>query len=29
LSLVLLPTCYTWVAGPTDVLPEEEEEVTE
>jgi cobalt-zinc-cadmium resistance protein CzcA len=29
LSLVLLPTFYTWVAGPTDVLPEEYEEITE
>jgi cobalt-zinc-cadmium resistance protein CzcA len=29
LSLVLLPTFYTWVAGPNDVLPEEAEEVTE
>lgn len=29
LSLVLLPTFYTWVARPTDVLPEEAEEVTE
>jgi cobalt-zinc-cadmium resistance protein CzcA len=29
LSLVLLPTFYTWVARPTDVLPEEEEEITE
>ena len=25
LSLVLLPTSYTWVAGPGDVLPDEEE----
>ena len=29
LSLVLLPTFYTWVARPTDILPEEAEEVTE
>jgi heavy metal efflux system protein len=29
LSLVLLPTFYTWIAGPADVLPEEEEEITE
>jgi heavy metal efflux system protein len=29
LSLVLLPTFYTWIAGPHDVLPEEAEEVTE
>jgi cobalt-zinc-cadmium resistance protein CzcA len=29
LSLVLLPTFYTWVAGPNDVLPEEAEEATE
>jgi len=29
LSLVLLPTFYTWVAGPGDVLPEEFEEITE
>ena len=29
LSLVLLPTFYSWVAGPTDVLPVEEEEISE
>ena len=29
LSLVMLPTFYTWVAGPTDVLPVEEEEISE
>ena len=29
LSLLLLPAFYTWVAGPTDVLPIEEEEITE
>ena len=29
LSLVLLPVFYTWVAGPTDVLPEEEEGLSE
>ncbi len=29
LSLILLPTFYAWVAGPTDVLPPEEEHVTE
>jgi cobalt-zinc-cadmium resistance protein CzcA len=29
LTLVLLPTFYTWVAGPNDVLPVEEEEITE
>jgi cobalt-zinc-cadmium resistance protein CzcA len=29
LSLVLLPTLYTWVARPGDVLPPEEEEITE
>ncbi len=29
LSLVLLPTFYTWVARFTDVLPEEEEGLTE
>jgi heavy metal efflux system protein len=29
LSLVLLPTIYTWVARPTDVLPPEEEELSE
>jgi heavy metal efflux system protein len=29
LSLVLLPAFYEWMAGPTDVLPEEEEEITE
>jgi heavy metal efflux system protein len=29
LSLILLPTFYTWVAGPTDVLPPEEEHATE
>jgi cobalt-zinc-cadmium resistance protein CzcA len=29
LSLVLLPAFYAWLAGPSDVLPEEAEEVTE
>jgi cobalt-zinc-cadmium resistance protein CzcA len=29
LSLILLPTFYSWIAGPTDVLPPEEEHVTE
>lgn len=29
LSLILLPVFYTWIAGPDDVLPEEEEHVTE
>ena len=29
LSLVLLPAFYAWMAGPKDVLPEEEEAVTE
>jgi cobalt-zinc-cadmium resistance protein CzcA len=29
LSLVLLPTFYAWVARPTDVLPDEEEGVSE
>jgi heavy metal efflux system protein len=29
LSLVLLPTFYTWVAKPADVLPEEEEGLSE
>ena len=29
LSLVLLPVLYTALAGPTDVLPAEEEEITE
>ncbi len=29
LSLVLLPVFYTWLAGPNDVLPDEEEHVTE
>jgi cobalt-zinc-cadmium resistance protein CzcA len=29
LNLVLLPTFYTWIAGPHDVLPDEVEEVTE
>jgi cobalt-zinc-cadmium resistance protein CzcA len=29
LSLVLLPTFYTWVAKPMDVLPEEEEGLSE
>ena len=29
LSLVLLPTFYTWVARPGDVLPEEGEEAIE
>ena len=29
LSLVLLPAFYAWMAGPSDVLPEEEEAVTE
>jgi heavy metal efflux system protein len=29
LSLVLLPTVYTWAAAPGDVLPDEAEEVTE
>jgi len=29
LTLVLLPTFYTWVAGPNDVLPVDEEEITE
>jgi cobalt-zinc-cadmium resistance protein CzcA len=29
LSLILLPTVYTWVAAPGDVLPDESEEVTE
>jgi cobalt-zinc-cadmium resistance protein CzcA len=29
LSLILLPVFYTWIAGPKDVLPPEEEHVTE
>ena len=29
LSLVLLPTFYTWVAKPMDILPEEEEGLSE
>jgi cobalt-zinc-cadmium resistance protein CzcA len=29
LSLVLLPAFYAWMAGPNDVLPDEEEAVTE
>jgi cobalt-zinc-cadmium resistance protein CzcA len=29
ISLILLPTVYTWVAGPNDVLPEEAEEATD
>jgi cobalt-zinc-cadmium resistance protein CzcA len=29
LNLVLLPTFYTWIAGPNDVLPDETEEITE
>jgi cobalt-zinc-cadmium resistance protein CzcA len=29
LSLLLLPAFYEWMAGPKDVLPEEEEAVTE
>ena len=29
LSLVLLPVFYAWMAGPNDVLPLEEEDVTE
>jgi cobalt-zinc-cadmium resistance protein CzcA len=29
LSLILLPAFYAWIAGPTDVLPPEEEHVTE
>jgi cobalt-zinc-cadmium resistance protein CzcA len=29
LSLVLLPTFYSWIAGPDDVLPLEEEHATE
>ncbi len=29
LTLVILPTIYTWVARPTDVLPPDEEEITE
>ena len=29
LSLVLLPAFYSWMAGPKDVLPDEEEAVTE
>ena len=29
LTLVMLPTMYTWVARPGDVLPQEEEEITE
>ncbi len=29
LSLILLPAFYAWMAGPTDVLPEEYEEITE
>ena len=29
LSLVLLPAFYAWMAGPTDVLPEDAEVVTE
>src|ERR1700744_2954370 len=28
-SLVLLPSFYAWVARPTDVLPDEDEEVSE
>jgi len=29
LNLMLLPTFYSWIAGPQDVLPEEEEDITE
>ena len=29
LNLVLLPTFYSWIAGPNDVLPVEEETITE
>jgi cobalt-zinc-cadmium resistance protein CzcA len=29
LSLVLLPTFYAWVAKPADVLPDEEEGISE
>jgi len=29
LNLVLLPTFYSWIAGPNDVLPQEEEDITE
>jgi cobalt-zinc-cadmium resistance protein CzcA len=29
LNLILLPTFYAWIAGPNDVLPPEEEHVTE
>ena len=29
LNLVLLPTFYSWIAGPSDVLPVEEEGITE
>jgi cobalt-zinc-cadmium resistance protein CzcA len=29
LSLILLPVFYAWIAGPNDVLPPEEEHVTE
>ena len=29
LSLILLPVFYTWIAGPDDVLPLEEEHATE
>jgi len=29
LSLVLLPALYAVLAGPTDVLPQEEEEISE
>ena len=29
LSLILLPVFYAWIAGPADVLPPEEEHITE
>jgi cobalt-zinc-cadmium resistance protein CzcA len=29
LNLVLLPTFYSWIAGPDDVLPDEDEDITE
>jgi hypothetical protein len=28
-NLVLLPTFYSWIAGPNDALPVEEEVITE
>jgi cobalt-zinc-cadmium resistance protein CzcA len=29
LSLILLPVFYTWIAGPKDILPPEEEHANE